>query len=135
MWRIVVIITRGGDALVGAGSIRRTIDQPGKGETSWSYWNSREVSQLSIFSGCHDRRSDTGDHPSSPSKFPSFSHHGSSYRGRAECLVIVATRGWTGREEIKKKYEFSSFPDAVKFLNKVADLAERADHHPDIPIN
>ena len=38
-------------------------------------------------------------------------------------------------EEIKKKYEFSSFPDAVKFVNKVADLAERADHHPDILIN
>jgi len=33
-------------------------------------------------------------------------------------------------EEIKKKYEFSSFPDAVQFVNKVADLAERADHHP-----
>jgi 4a-hydroxytetrahydrobiopterin dehydratase len=38
-------------------------------------------------------------------------------------------------EEIKKKYEFSSFPDALKFVNKVADLAERADHHPDILIN
>ena len=38
-------------------------------------------------------------------------------------------------EEIKKKYEFSSFPDAVKFVNKVADLAERADHHPGILIN
>jgi len=44
--------------------------------------------------------------------------------------------GWSlDREEIKKKYEFSSFPDAMKFVNKVADLAERADHHPDILIN
>ena len=44
--------------------------------------------------------------------------------------------GWRlEAEEIKKKYEFSSFPDAVKFVNKVADLAERADHHPDILIN
>jgi len=38
-------------------------------------------------------------------------------------------------EEIKKKFEFPTFPDAIKFVNKVADLAERADHHPDILIN
>jgi 4a-hydroxytetrahydrobiopterin dehydratase len=38
-------------------------------------------------------------------------------------------------EKIKKEYEFSSFPDAMKFVNKVADLAEQADHHPDILIN
>lgn len=33
-------------------------------------------------------------------------------------------------EEIKKSYEFSSFPEAMKFVNKVAELAERADHLP-----
>jgi 4a-hydroxytetrahydrobiopterin dehydratase len=38
-------------------------------------------------------------------------------------------------EEIKKQYEFPSFPEAIKFVNKVADLAEQADHHPDILIN
>jgi 4a-hydroxytetrahydrobiopterin dehydratase len=38
-------------------------------------------------------------------------------------------------DEIKKKYEFPSFPEAMKFVNKVADLAEQADHHPDILIN
>jgi 4a-hydroxytetrahydrobiopterin dehydratase len=36
---------------------------------------------------------------------------------------------------ITKKYEFPSFPEAIRFVNKVADLAERADHHPDILIN
>jgi 4a-hydroxytetrahydrobiopterin dehydratase len=44
--------------------------------------------------------------------------------------------GWKLEGEgMKKKYEFSSFPDAVQFVNNVADLAERADHHPDILIN
>jgi 4a-hydroxytetrahydrobiopterin dehydratase len=38
-------------------------------------------------------------------------------------------------ETITKKYEFPSFPEAIRFVNKVADLAERADHHPDILIN
>jgi 4a-hydroxytetrahydrobiopterin dehydratase len=36
--------------------------------------------------------------------------------------------------EIKKQYEFTSFPEAIKFVNKVAGLAEQADHHPDILI-
>ena len=38
-------------------------------------------------------------------------------------------------DTISKKYEFPSFPQAMKFVNKVAELAERADHHPDIFIN
>jgi 4a-hydroxytetrahydrobiopterin dehydratase len=38
-------------------------------------------------------------------------------------------------EEIKKQYEFPSFPEAIKFVNMVAGLAEQADHHPDILIN
>ena len=36
---------------------------------------------------------------------------------------------------ITKGYEFPSFPEAIRFVNKVADLAEKADHHPDILIN
>jgi uncharacterized protein len=44
--------------------------------------------------------------------------------------------GWNlNGGEIKKKYEFSSFSEAIQFVNRVADLAERADHHPDILIN
>jgi len=44
--------------------------------------------------------------------------------------------GWslTG-EAITKQYTWPSFPDAIQFVNKVADLAEQADHHPDILIN
>lgn len=44
--------------------------------------------------------------------------------------------GWNLKDEtIGKQYTWSSFPDAIKFVNQVADLAEQADHHPDILIN
>jgi 4a-hydroxytetrahydrobiopterin dehydratase len=56
---------------------------------------------------------------------------------KSEVLAkIKSLNGWKLEgEEIKKKFEFPTFPDAIKFVNKVADLAERADHHPDILIN
>jgi 4a-hydroxytetrahydrobiopterin dehydratase len=56
---------------------------------------------------------------------------------KSEVLTkIKSLDGWRlDGEEIKKKYEFRSFLDAMKFVNKVADLAEQADHHPDILIN
>lgn len=38
-------------------------------------------------------------------------------------------------ETISKQYTWPSFPEAVQFVNRVADLAEEADHHPDILIN
>jgi 4a-hydroxytetrahydrobiopterin dehydratase len=37
-------------------------------------------------------------------------------------------------DEIHKVFEFDDFPSAVKFVNDVARLAERYDHHPDIDI-
>ncbi|NIT13971.1 MAG: 4a-hydroxytetrahydrobiopterin dehydratase [Candidatus Dadabacteria bacterium] len=36
--------------------------------------------------------------------------------------------------EIEKLYKFKNFIEAVGFVNKVAILAEKADHHPDILI-
>ena len=43
--------------------------------------------------------------------------------------------GW-GREgdAIRKEYRFAGFEEAVTFVNRVARLAEAADHHPDIDI-
>ena len=35
---------------------------------------------------------------------------------------------------IRRNYEFPSFPAAVRFVDLVAELAEAADHHPDIDI-
>lgn len=37
--------------------------------------------------------------------------------------------------EIRKEYRFADFKAAMVFVNRVADLAEAADHHPDIVIN
>ncbi len=33
---------------------------------------------------------------------------------------------------IRRRYAFGSFPEAIAFVNRVATLAEAADHHPDI---
>ena len=44
--------------------------------------------------------------------------------------------GWSVSEEsIVKQYTFPSFLEAMKFVNRVADVAEQEDHHPDILIN
>ena len=48
-----------------------------------------------------------------------------------EGLVAWKLEGKT----IAKGYEFPSFPEAMRFVNNVAALAEAADHHPDILIN
>ncbi len=38
-------------------------------------------------------------------------------------------------KSIQKKYTFKSFVPAIAFVNKIADAAEKAGHHPDITIN
>lgn len=45
--------------------------------------------------------------------------------------------GWTGTVEagIEKTYRFADFAGAMAFVNRVADVAERLDHHPDIQIS
>ena len=35
---------------------------------------------------------------------------------------------------IVKTYELPSFPEAISFVTRIADLAEQADHHPDLDI-
>lgn len=43
--------------------------------------------------------------------------------------------GWACRgKEIRRTFTFTSFKDAMAFVNHVADLAEEMDHHPDIDI-
>jgi 4a-hydroxytetrahydrobiopterin dehydratase len=43
--------------------------------------------------------------------------------------------GWAKRRnEIEKKFEFKDFVQAMGFVNSIALLAERANHHPDIDI-
>lgn len=33
-----------------------------------------------------------------------------------------------------RELEFPSFPEAIAFVNRLADLAERESHHPDIDV-
>lgn len=48
---------------------------------------------------------------------------------------LDALDGWTrDGDAIRKTYTLDSFAEAVAFVNRIAELAERADHHPDIDI-
>ncbi len=43
--------------------------------------------------------------------------------------------GWErDDDEIKKECRFAGFKASMAFVNQVADIAEAADHHPDISI-
>jgi 4a-hydroxytetrahydrobiopterin dehydratase len=43
--------------------------------------------------------------------------------------------GWErDGDEIEKRFRFDDFKASMAFVNRVADLAETADHHPDITI-
>ncbi len=44
--------------------------------------------------------------------------------------------GWSEAENsINRKFTFKSFMPAIAFVNKIAEAAEQANHHPDITIN
>lgn len=36
---------------------------------------------------------------------------------------------------IRKLYRFKQFMDGIRFIDRVAEIAEAADHHPDIYVN
>lgn len=41
--------------------------------------------------------------------------------------------GWRlGKGEIFKQYKFRSFREAISFINRLAEKAEAANHHPDV---
>ena len=43
--------------------------------------------------------------------------------------------GWSVEDDtLVKTLRFSTFPDGIAFVNRVADLAEDEGHHPDIDI-
>jgi 4a-hydroxytetrahydrobiopterin dehydratase len=49
--------------------------------------------------------------------------------------AVASMGGWAVADgELVKTYSFSTFPDAIAFVNRVADLAEDVGHHPDIDI-
>ena len=53
----------------------------------------------------------------------------------------IATRiktltGWHYQDNaISKRFQFKHFMDGIHFIGKVAAMAEKADHHPDILVN
>ena len=49
---------------------------------------------------------------------------------------LRALPGWEFKDNaISKLYRFKTFMDGIRFLNQVAEMAEAADHHPDVQIN
>ena len=49
---------------------------------------------------------------------------------------LRASNGWTLTPRgIEKRFEMENFLSVMNLVNRVADLAEEANHHPDITIN
>lgn len=49
---------------------------------------------------------------------------------------MSALPGWEFKDNaLRKLYRFKEFMDGIRFLNRVAEMAEAADHHPDVQIN
>ena len=49
---------------------------------------------------------------------------------------MSALPGWAFKDNaLRKLYRFKTFMDGIRFLNQVAEMAEAADHHPDVQIN
>ena len=48
---------------------------------------------------------------------------------------LSSLKGWQiDGDRLRKRYTLETFPAAIAFVNRVAELAEAADHHPDILI-
>lgn len=53
-----------------------------------------------------------------------------------ESKIADLDDGWELKDrKIVKSFQFSSFMDAIEFVNEIARIAERLDHHPIININ
>jgi len=59
-------------------------------------------------------------------------------RKETEVYLSLLKTPWevkNNNKQIEKQYKFKNFVEAIKFVNKVADLAEEQGHHPDISIS
>lgn len=46
---------------------------------------------------------------------------------------VSKLNGWKAKDgKLKKKYTFSNFAESLAFVNRVGEVAESMDHHPDI---
>ena len=49
---------------------------------------------------------------------------------------MAVPEGWSEvGDALERTFEFGSFANALAFVNRVGDLAERENHHPDIAIH
>ncbi len=50
--------------------------------------------------------------------------------------IVDLDNGWELKDgKIVKSFQFASFMNAIEFVNEIAKVAERLDHHPIITIN
>jgi 4a-hydroxytetrahydrobiopterin dehydratase len=60
--------------------------------------------------------------------------------GNGHCLVdtgvVAESDGWGENEgALERTFAFENFREALDFVNRVGELAEAENHHPDIAIN
>jgi 4a-hydroxytetrahydrobiopterin dehydratase len=49
---------------------------------------------------------------------------------------VAAPEGWTEVDQaLERTFEFGNFVEALAFVNRVGELAESQNHHPDIAIH
>ncbi len=56
-----------------------------------------------------------------------------------EEMMLAEVPAWeinrTGVHTLRRMYTFDGFRDAISFVNRIADVAEQENHHPDICIS
>ena len=72
-------------------------------------------------------------------RVPTSPHHPMSARERLSDIAIQRELGrlpgWSRRGDVlTKTYQFPAFLAGIEFVNRVAQAAEAADHHPDLDI-
>jgi len=57
-------------------------------------------------------------------------------RQRAHELLLELDEGWALNPDghLQRTYSFSNFLDAIAFANRVGDIAEEQNHHPDLHV-
>ena len=61
----------------------------------------------------------------------------SAHRGEAQGLLKQLKAGWSinaASTEIRREYAFKDFYRTMSFVNAVAHIANREDHHPDLEV-
>jgi 4a-hydroxytetrahydrobiopterin dehydratase len=52
------------------------------------------------------------------------------------CSIVNAPEGWAEvGGALEREYRFADFAEALAFVNRVGELAEREGHHPDVEIH